>query len=86
MKKVLQLDRSRRRSIMEGKLKDTENFSKLNEEFYTLKKPSSFVSGGHNDQSIVQNGIKQTFNKMQRLTSMIYEMIKQDDIELNSFF
>ena len=71
MKKVLQLDRSRRRCIMEGKLKDTENFTKLNEEFYTLKKPSSFVSGGQNDQSIVQNGIKQTFNKMQRLTSMI---------------
>lgn len=71
MKKVLQLDRSRRRGIMEGKLKDTENFTKLQDEFYILKKLSSFVSGGHNDQSIVQNGIQQTFNKMQRLTTMI---------------
>jgi hypothetical protein len=34
---VIQLDRSRRRGIMEGKLKDTENFSKLSDDFFTSR-------------------------------------------------
>lgn len=86
MKKVLQLDRSRRRGIMEGKIKDTENFGKLQDDFFILKKPSSFVSTGHNDQSIVSNGIQQTFIKMQKLTTMIQDLMREGDTELNNFF
>lgn len=55
MKKVITLDRARRRGIMEGRLKDIENFPKLNEDFFMDRKSS--LNAGHNDKSIVSNGI-----------------------------
>ena len=35
MKKVIQLDRVRRKAIMDGRLKDIEHFSKFTEELFT---------------------------------------------------
>ena len=49
---------------MEGKLRDSESFVKLSDEFYTMKKSATSSSGSHNDQSIAQNGIKSAYLKM----------------------
>jgi hypothetical protein len=71
---------------MEGRLKDIENFPKLNEEFFITRKSSLNTATGHNNQSIVSNGIQSTVMKMQRLTSMIQDMLRSDGQELNAFF
>ena len=67
MKKVIQLDRVRRKAIMEFKLKDIEHFSKFTEELFTSGMRKSRQQEVSGDPSIISNGVQHALQKIQKL-------------------
>jgi hypothetical protein len=64
MKKVIQLDRVRRKAIMDGRLKDIEHFSKFTEELFASGMRKSRQQEVSGDPSIITNGVQHALQKI----------------------